>query len=401
MGLFRPDRPRRAGDRRGRRRRYRCGRRGRAGRRGCRGARHRHRRRCGRRCGRTHSDRRRQGGSCALDVGDRAAADAAAEQAAGLGGGALHILVNNAGVTAPAMFPKLTDETFRLTFDIHVMGTFHCTQAALPYIPTDGTGRVINVTSAAGLTGTLGQVNYSAAKAGMIGFTKSLARELASKNIMVNALAPLAATPMTETIRTNEKFAANMMARIPLKRWAGPDEVAGAFVFLASDAASYITGPGAAGRRRHGDVTCTPEPTPHPWPVSPSSPWNRPSPPRCARACSPTSVPASSRWRTPTAVTSPATTTTSSTGPAASPRTSCGATAARNRSRSTSKSPAGMEVLHRLLDRRRRVRVQPRARIDCAPGLSPARPRRAASQRHPRRDRRIRPRRADLPQARL
>lgn len=177
-----------------------------------------------------------------LDVGDRAAADAAAAAAAELGGGALHILVNNAGVTAPAMFGKLTDETFRLTFDVHVMGTFHCTQAALPYIPTDGTGRIINVTSAAGLTGTLGQVNYSAAKAGLIGFTKSLARELATKSIMVNALAPLAATPMTETIRTNEKFAANMMARIPMKRWAEPAEIAGAFVFMASDAASYITG---------------------------------------------------------------------------------------------------------------------------------------------------------------
>ncbi|MGH3966816.1 MAG: SDR family oxidoreductase, partial [Mycobacterium sp.] len=99
-----------------------------------------------------------------------------------------------------------------------------------------------NVTSAAGLTGTLGQVNYSAAKASIIGFTKSCAREFASKNILVNALAPLAATPMTETIRTNEKFAANMRNRIPLKRWAEPEEVAGAFVFLASDAASYITG---------------------------------------------------------------------------------------------------------------------------------------------------------------
>lgn len=180
--------------------------------------------------------------SAALDVSDRDAAVAAAERAAGLGAGQLHILVNNAGVTSPAMFPKLTDETFRLTFDIHVMGTFHCTQAALPHIPTDGTGRVINVTSAAGITGTLGQVNYSAAKAGLIGFTKSLARELAPKSILVNALAPLAATPMTETIRTNEKFAANMMNRIPLKRWAEADEVAGPFVFLASDAASYITG---------------------------------------------------------------------------------------------------------------------------------------------------------------
>lgn len=180
--------------------------------------------------------------SAALDVGDRAAAQAATAQAAALGGGSLHILVNNAGVTAPAMFPKLTDETFRLTFDIHVMGTFHVTQAALEHLPTDGTGRVINVTSSAGITGTLGQVNYSAAKAGIIGMTKSLARELAGKNIMVNALAPLAATPMTETIRTNEKFAANMMRRIPLQRWAEAEEVAGAFVFLASDAASYITG---------------------------------------------------------------------------------------------------------------------------------------------------------------
>ncbi len=180
--------------------------------------------------------------SAALDVSDRESADAAAAQAAALGDGKLHILVNNAGVTRPAMFEKTSQESFRLLFDIHVMGAFNCTQAVIPYIPTDGTGRVINVTSAAGLTGTLGQVNYSAAKAGIIGFTKSLARELATKNILVNALAPLAATRMTETIRTNEKFAANMMNRIPLKRWAEPEEVAGAFVFLASDAASYITG---------------------------------------------------------------------------------------------------------------------------------------------------------------
>jgi 3-oxoacyl-[acyl-carrier protein] reductase len=75
-----------------------------------------------------------------------------------------------------------------------------------------------------------------------VGITKSLARELARKNILVNALAPLAATPMTTTIRTDEKFAAQMLNRIPLRRWAEPDEVAGAFVFLASDAASFVTG---------------------------------------------------------------------------------------------------------------------------------------------------------------
>jgi 3-oxoacyl-[acyl-carrier protein] reductase len=180
--------------------------------------------------------------SAVLDVRDRAAADVAVAQAAALGDGTLHILVNNAGTIAPAMFADLQEEAFRRMIDIHVLGAFHCSQAALAFLPTDGTGRIINVTSSAGLVGTLGQVNYSAAKAGIIGLTKSLARELARRNILVNALAPLAATPMTETIRTNEKFAATMLARIPLGRWAEPDEIAGAFVFLASDAASFITG---------------------------------------------------------------------------------------------------------------------------------------------------------------
>ncbi len=178
----------------------------------------------------------------ALDVRDRQAADAAAAHAAGFTEGKLHILVNNAGVTAPGMFADLTDESFHQVLDIHLIGAFHCTQAALGFLPSDGTGRIINVVSSAGITGTLGQVNYSAAKASIIGFTKSLAREMARNNILVNALAPLAATRMTETIRTNEKFAANMMNRIPLRRWAAPEEVAGAFVFLASDGASYVTG---------------------------------------------------------------------------------------------------------------------------------------------------------------
>jgi 3-oxoacyl-[acyl-carrier protein] reductase len=180
--------------------------------------------------------------SCALDVSDRAAADSAAEQGAALADGTLHIVVNNAGVTAPAMFGATTVDSMRRLYDIHALGTFNCAQAALTYLPTDGTGRIINVTSSAGLTGTLGQVNYSAAKAAIVGITKSLARELARKNILVNALAPLAATPMTTTIRTDEKFAAQMLNRIPLRRWAEPDEVAGAFVFLASDAASFVTG---------------------------------------------------------------------------------------------------------------------------------------------------------------
>jgi 3-oxoacyl-[acyl-carrier protein] reductase len=136
----------------------------------------------------------------------------------------------------------MTSEQFRFVLDVHLGGTFTVTQAALPLLAEDGTGRILNVTSAAGLVGTIGQVNYSAAKAGIVGMTKSLAKELARRSITVNALAPLAATAMTEGIRTNDKLAALTLARIPLGRWAGADEIAGAFVFFASDAASYVTG---------------------------------------------------------------------------------------------------------------------------------------------------------------
>ena len=180
--------------------------------------------------------------SAVVDVRHADQAAQAAQQAANLTDGVLHIVVNNAGVIAPAMFENMTPDQFRFVMDIHVGGTFTVSQAALALLPDDGTGRIINVTSAAGLVGTIGQVNYAAAKSAIIGITKSLAKELAKRQVTVNAVAPLAATAMTENIRSNEKLAAKTLARIPLGRWADPDEIAATFVFFASDAASYITG---------------------------------------------------------------------------------------------------------------------------------------------------------------
>jgi 3-oxoacyl-[acyl-carrier protein] reductase len=180
--------------------------------------------------------------SFALDVRNAEQAGQAAARAAALADGTVHILVNNAGAIAPAMFGKLTEEAFRRIIDIHLIGSFVCSQAVLPYLPANGTGRIINVTSAAGLTGTIGQANYGAAKAGIIGLTKSLAKELARQQVTVNAIAPLAATAMTQNIRENEKLSAKTLARIPLGRWAEPDEISASFVFFASDGASYITG---------------------------------------------------------------------------------------------------------------------------------------------------------------
>ena len=103
-------------------------------------------------------------------------------------------------------------------------------------------GRIVNVTSTAGVVGTIGQINYSAAKAGIVGMTMSAAKELARYGITVNAIAPGAATPMTETIRTDERFRDKYLDRIPMGRWAEPEEIAPVFVFLASAAASYVTG---------------------------------------------------------------------------------------------------------------------------------------------------------------
>jgi 3-oxoacyl-[acyl-carrier protein] reductase len=177
----------------------------------------------------------------AADVSVRSEVSAAVAAAADFSG-TVHIVVNNAGIIRPAMFAKMDEEKFRAVLDVHLMGTYAVCQEVLPFLPADGTGRLINSASAAGITGTIGQANYGAAKAGVIGFTKSLARELAGNGVTANVVAPLAATAMTETVRTDPRFAEQSLARVPMKRWAEPDEVAGAFAFLASDDAGYITG---------------------------------------------------------------------------------------------------------------------------------------------------------------
>jgi len=157
--------------------------------------------------------------------------------------GRLDILVNNAGFTRPAMLLKMTEDQWDQVVDIHLKGAFLCTQAAGRQMKEQNTGKIINVTSVAGLVGTVGQVNYSAAKGGIVSMTKSIARELARYNVCANVIClGIVATDMTEKIRTDEKLKEIYMNRILLKRFAESEDIAPAFVFLASDESNYITG---------------------------------------------------------------------------------------------------------------------------------------------------------------
>ena len=156
--------------------------------------------------------------------------------------GRVDILVNNAGIIRPAMLHKMTLEQWDQVLAVHLTGSFNCLQAVVAGMMERRYGRIINVTSTAGVLGTIGQINYSAAKAGIVGLTMSAAKELAKHGITANAVAPGAATPMTETIRTDERFKDRYLDRIPMGRWAEPEEIAPVFVFFASDAASYVTG---------------------------------------------------------------------------------------------------------------------------------------------------------------
>jgi 3-oxoacyl-[acyl-carrier protein] reductase len=157
--------------------------------------------------------------------------------------GRVDILVNNAGFTRPALMVKMTEEHWDEVVDIHLKGAFLCSQAAGLHMKNQNGGRIINVTSVAGIVGTVGQINYSAAKGGVISMTKSIARELARYSVCANVISlGIVATDMSEKIRSDEKLKEIYMNRILLKRFAEPEDITPAFVFLASDAGSYITG---------------------------------------------------------------------------------------------------------------------------------------------------------------
>ena len=155
--------------------------------------------------------------------------------------GALDILVNNAGLTRDNLLVRLKDEEWDAVIDTNLRGAFATTRAAARGMMKRRWGRVINITSVVGITGNKGQANYAASKAGLIGLTKSVAKELASRNVLANAIAPgFIDTDMTKALTPDAR--AQLSAQIPLGRLGTPADVAGLVAFLASEYASYITG---------------------------------------------------------------------------------------------------------------------------------------------------------------
>lgn len=155
--------------------------------------------------------------------------------------GSVDILVNNAGINRDNLIVRMKDEQWQRVIEVNLTGAYNCTRSVTGSMMKSRWGRIINMTSVVGMIGNPGQANYAASKAGIIGMTKSLARELASRNITVNAVAPgFVATKMTEEMPEKAKEA--LLSRIPLERKGKPEEVASAVAFLASDQAEYITG---------------------------------------------------------------------------------------------------------------------------------------------------------------
>ena len=155
--------------------------------------------------------------------------------------GAIDVLVNNAGITKDTLLMKMKTEEFEDVIKVNLQGTFNVTKNVINYMIKARSGKIINISSVVGISGNAGQTNYSASKAGIIGFTKSLAKEVAKRNINVNAVAPgFIQTDMTNILKEETKE--NIVKQIPLGRIGNPQDVANVVKFLASDDSSYITG---------------------------------------------------------------------------------------------------------------------------------------------------------------
>lgn len=155
--------------------------------------------------------------------------------------GRIDVLVNNAGITRDTLLLRMTEEDFDTVLNVNMKGAFCTMKNIVPIMMKQKSGRIINISSVVGIVGNAGQVNYSASKAALIGMTKSLAKEVASRGILVNAVAPgFIATKMTDKLNDAQKE--SILTQIPLKRMGEPKDIANAVAFLASDRASYITG---------------------------------------------------------------------------------------------------------------------------------------------------------------
>ena len=180
------------------------------------------------------------GRGIALNVNDAAAVDAAVDAITKTNGG-LHVLVNNAGITRDTLSMRMKDDDWDAVMDTNLKAVFRMSRAVMRTMMKQRFGRIINITSVVGASGNAGQVNYAAAKAGVAGMTRSLARELGSRGITVNCVAPgFIATDMTDVLPEAQKAA--LLAQIPVGRLGEPTEIADAVAFLASPKAAYITG---------------------------------------------------------------------------------------------------------------------------------------------------------------